>query len=91
MLGLEWDYQTINHIIEIERNKSMLFLHKALKGDWYLCIRLGSILYTKKHIINFIGNKSLIGGILPKIIPFIWNYIYEESLQRGYLNERLYY
>ena len=33
MLGLEWDYQTINHIIEIERNKSMLFLHKALKGD----------------------------------------------------------
>ena len=33
MLGLEWDYQTINHIIEIERNKSMLFLHKALKGE----------------------------------------------------------
>ena len=33
MLGLEWDYQTINHIIEIERNKSMLFLRKALKGE----------------------------------------------------------
>lgn len=29
MLGLEWDYQTINHIIEIERNKSMLFLRIA--------------------------------------------------------------
>lgn len=37
-----------------------------------MCIRLGSILYTKKHIINFIGDKSLIGGILPKIIPFIF-------------------
>lgn len=32
---------------------------------------LGIVLYTKKYIINFIGNKSLIGGTLPKIILFI--------------------